>query len=130
MAREHERDRTVALHALGGPAMRASRQQSRLERWLEGHGARVAERDVLSNRLTAAVPARILKDLAARSDVATVSRASAPNPQAIIERTRGVGAPTWWAAGHIGGRGASDTASADLGILADQWEPTHPALAA
>jgi hypothetical protein len=129
IARRHEAIRQQALAKLQPAANRAEALQRPLAAFVRHKGGRILARDVVTNTLTIRIPARSLRALARRQDVATVSLRPRFKRLTLSGPTLAVGAPTWWAAGHTGGTGSSDSNPIDLSIASDKINETHPAFA-
>jgi hypothetical protein len=130
LARRRETARDSALTALQRSTRIAAESQARLARAIARAGGRVLEADPVTNTLLAEAPARALPSIAARADVQAIEAAPDDRPLAAVGlglSTAVVGAPSFWAAGHSGGRGAADRSTVDLAIVNDKIQQDHPA---
>jgi serine protease AprX len=126
-ARRQERSRADAIHALTRVSRRAAARQRPAQRAVVRLGGRVVTGSTLDGSFVAVAPAQSLRRLAARPDVQSISLATVMKPlDDIASAAFASGAPTWWAAGHTGGRGGADV-SASLSVVQDPVYRRHPA---
>ena len=85
--------------------------------------------DVLTGGVMAELPSQAIARLARDPRVATVEVLRPERALGLDLSSAAVGAPSLWAAGYGGGRGAADSLPVDLAILHDKIEEEHPAFA-
>ncbi len=91
-----------------------------------GAGGGARRRLRAQSRSRRACGASRARSLAARPDVQAVL--PAPRPRPVLDvATATTGATSWWAAGHAGGEGSSDSVPSDAAVLGEAPDPTHPA---
>lgn len=116
------RERAAALRSIR-PA------PSALPRLILRLGGRIEKVDPLSGQMIAALPAARVSDLARRPGVQSVLRAPRDHRHGLDTSTATTGAPAFWFAGYLGGTGPADRVPANLAILDDKIDETHPAFA-
>ncbi len=93
-------------------------------------GGSVVSVDLLGASVTALVPRATLATLRQDEAVGRVAPALALKRLGLDTSTATVGAPSFWQAGFLGGTGSNDRLPANLAILSDKIDETHPAFAA
>lgn len=129
IAVRHERARREALGALDHAARVTARQQQRVARGIRRVGGRLLGAQLAGNSLLATIPAGQLQAVARLRGVGRVDPAPGFVRHGMETTTAAVGAPTWWAAGFLGGSGSADSNSADLAIIGDKLQEDHPVFA-
>jgi hypothetical protein len=126
-ARVQQRRRRAAINALDPAARAAAATQLPVQRAIVDAGGRIVTGTSLGNTVTAVVPRSSVARLAARADVQAIEPATTFKPlDTIASAASASGAPTWWAARHIGGRGLNDV-PANLSVVQDPAFRAHPA---
>jgi uncharacterized repeat protein (TIGR01451 family) len=126
LARRKALARARALHSLKPEARRAQLLALPLERAVKRAGGSITSFDPATSTVTARVPARALRALSRRRDVASVAPVPVRRPAAFSDFVAGTGAPSFWAAGHTGGQGTNDSVPATLWIDDQPIELNHP----
>lgn len=129
IAAQIEGRREDALDALQPTVDETLDAQAPVARAVEAVGGSVLEVDSLMGTITALVSRADLSILASRDDVTAITSAPADKPLALRDATDAVGAPAFWAAGFLGGRGANDTTGPDIALIGDRIYQQHPAFA-
>src|SRR6266511_298168 len=117
-----------AVASLADEAASAMGDQDDLAKAIRRGGGVVLGREPVPSSIVARVPGGLLDRLAERGDVQAIAPAPKPQPQLDVAKSV-VGAPTWWAAGYLGGEGGSDTVPGDVGLEGEGPDATHPAFA-
>ena len=129
LSERSERRREAALASLVPAVEKTADLQQPVVTAVQSLGGRVEEQHGGLSFVVAVVPRVAIPRLAARHDVQAIRSAPAPQPLALGDYSRNVGAGSWWAAGHTGGTGSADTSAADIAIEADPSYHAHPAFA-
>lgn len=124
-----ESTRAARLHDLNALTGPVERQQALLREVIESHGGDVVRHDVVVNTVDALVPRGAIPVLRGRPEVRALTRATVLRELGIEISSAAIGAPAFWAAGHLGGGGPADGNPADLAIVSDKIEEDHPAFA-
>ena len=128
VARRAERLYGEAIAGAGRAGHASSRELDRIARLIRRRGGAVLDRELAPAAVVARARARSLRSLAAKPAIASVEVAPRSQPLSAIG-TAATGAPSWWAAGFSGGRGAADTVPADAAVISEAADPSHPAFA-
>jgi len=123
-------ERSRVLDELQPTASAAQRSLRPVAQAVGREGGSIVEVDILSMSVTALVPRGGLEALQASPAIGTVVRSPALKPLGLDTSTATVGAPSFWQAGFLGGTGSTDRVPANLAILGDKVDETHPAFAA
>src|SRR4051812_9960153 len=123
------RKRAAALYGLRRYALATSRSQMPLLRAVARAPGRVLEVSLVTNSVTATLPVAAVTSLAARADVVAVQQAPVTVPQGLIDSADAVGAPSFWASGHVGGSGSADATPVNLSVESDKIQEDHPSFA-
>jgi len=123
-------ERSQVLHELQPTASAAQRALRPAARAVRRLGGSIVEVDVLTMSLTALVSRGALPALREDRVIRAVVRAPALKPLGLDTSTATVGAPSFWQAGFLGGTGSTDRVPANLSILNDKADESHPAFAA
>lgn len=123
-------ERSHVLHELQPTADAVQRSLRPVAQAVRRLGGSIVEIDVLTRSLTALVPRGTLAALRAHRAIGAIGHTPALKPLGLDTSTATVGAPSFWQAGFLGGTGSNDRVSANLSILGDKVDETHPAFAA
>jgi hypothetical protein len=108
IAERVQRRRIRALRGLSNQAARANRPLVAVYRHVERLSGQLEQINRLTGTLTVRVPRATVGSLRGDARVASLAYAG-PRPRPMAAQAADtVGAPTWWAAGFLGGRGTSD----------------------
>jgi len=124
-----QRERSVVLRELQPTAAATQRGLRPVVRAVRRLGGSVVGVDLLGASVTALVPREALGRLRRDEAVARVVPAFALKRLGLDTSAATVGAPSFWQAGFLGGTGRSDRLPANLAILSDKVDETHPAFA-
>ncbi|MCW3050185.1 MAG: in-like serine protease, partial [Solirubrobacterales bacterium] len=127
-SRQQDR-RALDLRRVSRAVRATGRRLALLSAQLERRGMVVEKVEPLSGSLVARVAAAQLPALKQMPTVGTVSPASELVDQTAAYTSAAIGAPAFWGAGFIGGRGSADVNPVDLQILGDVAQQSNPALA-
>jgi len=135
LAQRQETVRQAALDGLGTVARVAQRTQAPVIEAIRRLGGQIDSSTAIGDTITATVPRSALRQLAGRSDVASITPAPVRRPMGLDTETAAMGAPSFWSAGFTGGTGPNDLqddsngSGVDLSIEADKIQEDHPAFA-
>lgn len=121
LAERSRRARALALRSVrANPSLPIARALFRL-------GARVETVDPISGQVFATVSASALPAISRMPEVQSVLPAPRDRRHGLDTSTATTGAPAFWFAGFLGGIGPADPVDANLAILDDKVDETHPA---
>lgn len=123
-------ERSRVLHELQPTASAVQRSLRPVAQAVRRLGGSIVAIDVLTMSVTALVPRGNLAALRADRAIGTIGHTPALKPLGLDTSTATVGAPSFWQAGFVGGTGSNDRVSANLAILNDKADESHPAFAA
>lgn len=123
-----EDDSELARSRLGSAARATLGPLASVRVAVEEQGGSILDAQLIPASLVARIPARGLDQLQRRDDVQAISPSAKPR-RLLNNATPSTGAPSWFAGGHTGGEGPSDSVSVDVGLLGENPEPSHPAFA-
>lgn len=129
LASHLEERRRRGLVDVRAAARAAAADQDHVAAAMRDVGAIILEHDLATGSVTALLPAQSLAAVGALPNVRSVELVHVEADLSLQLSTAAIGAPAMWDAGHLGGRGASDTYPVDLAILHDKIEQEHPAFA-
>lgn len=126
VAVEAEDNYEDAIEELQPAADQTSENIDQVEVQVRRTGGVVLGSEIVPAAVIARVPTDELEGLEGLDSVQAIDAAPKPRPLSSIG-WQAVGAPSWFAAGHTGGTGPSDTIPADAGVSSELPDPTHPA---